>query len=97
MGKKLILTIISGLILSCLTGCVEKREYKDSEPQVVQQNNRFKVTGEYYYIGEDKFSIVMDTKTKNLYLYNSARSYATYYIPSLTPLYDENGDIAKGN
>lgn len=96
MKKKFILAILSVSLLFSLTGCVGKTEYKDSSYQEVQQNNRFTFTGEYYYIGESKFDIVVDTKTKNLYLYNTSTTYSRYEVPNLTPLYDENGTIAKG-
>lgn len=52
-------------------------------------DSRFIKTEEEYLIDDEEFSVVIDSKTKNLYLYNSS-----YF--SLTPLYDENGIIAKG-
>lgn len=94
MKNKLITTILSGLIVLSLSGC-EKANYNDSTIQETQQNNRFQKMGEYYYIDSQKFEVVIDSKTKNLYLYNnSGIGYSN--VLTLTPLYDENGQITKG-
>jgi uncharacterized lipoprotein YehR (DUF1307 family) len=97
MKNKLITIILSGLMIFSLTGCIAKEEYKDSTPQVSQQNNRFQKTGEFYYIDDNKFEVVEDMTTKNLYLYTKVRTFNSKdYVSSLTPLYDENRQISKG-
>lgn len=98
MKNKMALSIIGLALIVSLTGCMEKETYKDSDNvpvEVKQQSTRFQFTGEFYYIDTDKFSTVMDTKTKNLYLYNATNTYGGPRVSNLTPLYDENGEISK--
>ena len=49
--------------------------------------NRFAKTGKVYIIEDQEFNVIIDKETKILYLHNCG---------DLTPLYDENGVIAKG-
>ena len=97
MIKKIaMILMITAIIGLSLTGCAKEKESQtDSTSVELRQNNRFQLTNEYYYIGENKYSVVVDTQTKNLYLYNSTKTSYDYYVPSLTPLYDENGTITK--
>lgn len=96
VSKKVIIPLTIGIIGLNLVGCGVGKYHNnlDSTASEIKINNRFQITNEYYYIGEDKYSVAVDTKTKNLYLYNSTKTYINY-VPNLVPLYDENGNIAK--
>lgn len=102
--KRKLLTL--GLGLLCLTGLcgcgqkvvyVTQEEYDNiqEEEQIKQENKeRFKPTGKEYLINGLNWEEYVDTETNNLYicLYDS---YGYKGFAGMSPLYDENGNIAK--
>ncbi|MDD2496193.1 MAG: DUF6440 family protein [Tissierellia bacterium] len=64
-----------------ICGCESSNNTNDS---------RFQKTGNKYFINDLKWTEYVDNKTNNLYLCNNG-----LYSAGLSPLYDENGKIAK--
>lgn len=85
------------LLFFVLCACSNEPRPDYSEPKNQQTNNRFQATGTYYYVASDRFEVIKDTQTRNLYLYNSSLTYGAHYVPCLVPLYDEKGNIAKAD
>ena len=103
--KKLMMLILVMIMSLGTTGCGEEKvvyisqeEYnkiQEQEKQKEENKTRFKETGNKYVIGEERWTEYVDTKTNNLYIQNEDRTYSGLYVYSLTPLYDENGNILK--
>ena len=70
---------------------VTQEEYE----QVQENKTRFQSTGNEYVVGEETWIEYVDIKTNNLYIQNKDNTYGGWDVYSLTPLYDENGNIAK--
>ena len=102
--KRKLLTL--GLGLLCITGLcgcgqevvyVTQDEYNDiqKQEQIKQENKeRFQPTGKEYLINKLTWKEYVATKTDNLYIC----LYYTYChrgFAGMSPLYDENGNIAK--
>lgn len=80
MRRKISILLCTVLLFLPLTGC------KDVVAGKKEAENRFIRTGNMYVIRDDYYIEIVDTKTNNLYITNSS---------GITPLYDENGEIAK--
>ena len=98
--KRKLLTL--GLGLLCLTGLcgcgqkvvyVTQEEYDNIQKQEQikqEEKERFQPTGKKYLINGLTCKEYVDTKTDNLYICLSYKGFA-----GMSPLYDENGNIAK--
>ena len=83
--------ILMSITLVCMTftfvGCVNSDKIVSVEEK---PNARFQKIGNVYTIEGYFWSEYVDTETNNLYLCGKGNSSS-----GITPLYDENGDIAK--
>lgn len=84
--KKILLCTLIGITI--FTGCSSSGDITVSQ----NQNVRFQKTGNMYSISQRYWYEYVDTETNNLYIANPAS-----YGGGLSPLYDENGNIAKYN
>ena len=91
--KKIIFSICL-IILVCfsLFSCDTLYERVDNPP-IYANRDRFIATGNTYVIDNLMWTEYVDTKTNNLYLCNAFSDGSCR--AGISPLYDENGNIAK--
>ena len=83
MKKYIIMLILFSMVM--LSGCSN-----GNADELNNSKNRFMYTGDQYYINEDKYNIIVDLETGNMYL-SSKRPYGN----DTFPLYDKDGEIQK--
>lgn len=85
--KKILMSITLVCVSFTFVGCMNSGKIVPAEEK---PNARFQQTGNVYTIEGYTWSEYVDTETNNLYLCGRGNSSS-----GITPLYDENGNIAK--